>query len=289
MIRVADPQNPRGIVWLASYPKSGNTWLRVFLYQIMRIQNGHPREDDELNKLDRASGYEAKLFALFEKELGKPLAAADFDQTMRARPAVQQEVARRLPNIALMKTHNLFGYVDDIPIINPQASAGAIYVVRDPRDVAVSLARFMDSSIDEAIDVMNTPTYRTENDRETAAELWGSWSEHVMSWTIRPNPATLVVRYEDMLAKPTETFTSIIAHLRQAPTAAQIEEAIALSSFGELRQQEDEHTFRENSDRAERFFVSGKAGGWRDTLNATQVARLERVHNDQMSRHGYLD
>ncbi|MCR4282913.1 MAG: sulfotransferase domain-containing protein, partial [Bauldia sp.] len=69
-----DPRNPRGIVWIASYPKSGNTWLRMFLYQLMRIMGGHPREQDELNKLDRSSMYEARLFGLFEQSLGKPLA-----------------------------------------------------------------------------------------------------------------------------------------------------------------------------------------------------------------------
>jgi len=289
MIIVTKPQQPTGIVWLASYPKSGNTWLRMFLYQLLRIQNGLPRDPDELNRLDQASGYEAKLYGLFERHLGKPLADADFAETMRVRPLVQKEVAERLPTVAMLKTHNLFGSVGEVPIINPKVSVGAIYIVRDPRDVAPSLARFMGASLAEAISVMNTPTYATGNDRETAAELWGSWSQHVMSWTMRPNPATLVVRYEDMLAKPTETFTAIVKHLRQSPTPEQIEEAIALSAFDKLRKQEEERPFRENSDRAERFFVTGKAGGWRDELSAMQVAQIENTHHEQMARHGYLD
>ena len=69
---VVDPKNPRGIVWIASYPKSGNTWIRVFLYQLMRIMGGHPREPDELNKLDRSSMYEARLFGLFDQAIGRP-------------------------------------------------------------------------------------------------------------------------------------------------------------------------------------------------------------------------
>jgi hypothetical protein len=136
----SDPKNPRGIVWLASYPKSGNTWLRTFLYHLVRIQAGIPREEDELNKLDRASGYEAKLFGLFQQYLGKPLEEASRSELMGVRAQVQQTVAERMPNVAMLKTHNLLGELAGKPTINPAASVGAIYIVRDPRDVASSLA-----------------------------------------------------------------------------------------------------------------------------------------------------
>jgi len=288
MIR-SDPKNPKGIVWLASYPKSGNTWLRMFLYQLMRIMGGHPREDDELNKLDRASGYEAKFFGLFQQFLGKPLADATRLEVMSVRALVHATVADRMTGAALVKTHNLFGDLGGMPTVNLVASAGAIYIVRDPRDVAPSLAKHLGSSIDQAIEVMKTPAFATSNSAETAFEIWGTWSDHVFSWADNADQAVLVVRYEDMMTKPTETFTAIVAHLRQVATPEQIADAIELSSFDKLKRQEEESSFRERSPKAERFFVSGTAGGWREKLSPAQAQAIVETHHEQMGKFGYLD
>src|SRR5260221_8422055 len=285
---IVDPKKSKGIVWLASYPKSGNTWLRMFLYQMMRIQGGYPREDDELNKLDRASGYEGRLFGLFQQFLGKPLSEASDTEVMSVRALVHVTVAERMPNIALLKTHNLLGAIEQAPLINLKASVGAIYLVRDPRDVAPSLAKHHGSTIDEAIAVMNTPRYATRTGPETVFEVWGTWSQHVHSWTMEPHPATLVVRYEDMLTKPTDTFTAIARHLRQKPTPEQIAEAIELSSFDKLKRQEEQYDFRERSERADRFFVSGAAGGWRETLTPAQADTIAANHGEEMRKFGYL-
>jgi hypothetical protein len=286
----ADPSKPKGIVWLASYPKSGNTWLRMFLYQIQRIMGGHPREEDELNKLDRSSMYEARLFGLFNRILDKPVATATAQEVTRVRPLVHATVVDRVQGgAALVKTHNLLGKIGKFPILNLAVSAGAIYVVRDPRDVAPSLAKHLGSSIDEAIRVMAQHAYATQNNEEAAFETWGSWSEHVNSWTMDPSPQVLIVRYEDMMAEPTETFSGIIKHLRQNPTAEQITEAIELSSFDKLKRQEDSYDFRERSPRADRFFVSGRAGGWRETLSEAQVKAIVAEHSGMMRKFGYLD
>ena len=285
----ADPNDPKGIVWLASYPKSGNTWLRMFLYQLMRIMGGHPREEDELNKLDRSSGYEAKLFGLFQQFLGKPLGEASRLETMSVRALVHTTVADRFKGVALLKTHNLFGELGEMPTVNVAASVGAIYVVRDPRDIAASLSKHLGSTIDEAIQVMKTPAFATQNSAETAFEIWGTWSDHVSSWTSDANEQTLIVRYEDMMTKPTETFTKIVEHLGQTPTGEQITEAIELSSFDKLQRQEEAYSFRERSPRADRFFASGKSGLWREKLSAAQANEIAVDHREQMARFGYLD
>ncbi len=98
-----------------------------------------------------------------------------------------------------------------------------------------------------------------------------------------------MVRYEDMLADPTPTFTAIARHLRQKPTPEQIAEAIALSSFQELQQAEvAAGDFRERSERADRFFREGRAGEWRDKLTPEQARRIEDKHHDMMTKFGYL-
>lgn len=288
MIKV-DPRRPKGIVWIASYPKSGNTWMRMFLYQLMRIMGGHPREPDELNKLDRSSMYEARLFGLFEQALGKPLATATQIEVTAVRQRVHATIAERINNVALVKTHNVLGHINDMPIINPSVSAGAIYIVRDPRDIVPSLARHLGASIDAAIQVLGQNGYATGNSAETAFETWGSWSEHALSWTMTPTEALLVVRYEDMQAKPIETFTSVVNHLGQSPAAEQIREAIELSTFDSLKSQEEQYDFRERSPRADRFFVSGQAGGWRDKMSEAQAEAIVGAHHAQMQKFGYLN
>lgn len=284
-----DPRNPKGIVWLASYPKSGNTWLRMFLYQLMRITGGHPRETDELNKLDRSSAYEAKLFGLFEQFLGKPLAKASRLEVMSVRALVHATIRDRMPSVALVKTHNLFGELGGMPTVNLTASAGVIYIVRDPRDVAPSLAKHLGVTIDQAIGVMKTPAFATDNDPETAFEIWSTWSDHVASWTTDVSDEVLILRYEDMLQKPTDTFTAIVRHLGQNPTPEQISEAIQLSSFDKLKKQEEDHSFRERSPRADSFFTAGKAGRWQELLTPAQAADITATHRKQMARFGYAD
>ncbi len=284
-----DPGNPKGVVWLASYPKSGNTWMRVYLYHLMRIMNGLPRAENDLHALDRASTYEARLFGLFEQFLGKPLATATRQEVAAIRPQVHAAIAERSDGVALIKTHAALGQLGNIPTHNLAVSAGTIYIVRDPRDVAISLAVHNGGTIDQAIVDMATPSYGTQNSDEAAFEIWGSWSEHTTSWTMRPHEAVLVVRYEDMLAEPTTAFTAVATHLHQQPTPEQIAEAIELSNFEELRQLEIAvGDFRERSERADRFFREGRAGEWREKLTAEQVRRIEETHHEQMAKFGYL-
>ena len=286
---VTDPRNPRGIVWLASYPKSGNTWMRVYLYHLMRLMNGQPRTDNDLHALDKASTYEARLTGLFEQLLGKPLANASRYEVARIRPQVHAAIVQRTGSVSLIKTHAALGQLGNLPTHNLAISAGTIYIVRDPRDIAISLAAHNGATVDAAITDMETPSYGTQNSQDAAFEVWGSWSENALSWTDKPHAAVLVVRYEDMLADPTPTFTAVAHHLRQKPTQEQIAEAIALSSFKELRDAEiAAGDFRERSERADRFFREGRAGEWREKLSPEQVRRIEDAHHDTMAKFGYL-
>ena len=286
---VINPQDPKGIVWIASYPKSGNTWMRVYLYHLMRLMNGLPRAENDLHALDKASTYEARLVGLFEEMLGKPLATASRQEVAIIRPQVHAAIVQRTGSISLIKTHAALGQLGNIPTHNLAVSSGTIYIVRDPRDVAISLAAHNGSTIDSAITDMATPSYGTQNTDQTAFEVWGSWSENALSWTDKPHEAVLVVRYEDMLADPTPTFTGVAAHLRQKPAPEHIAEAIELSSFKELRDAEiAAGDFRERSERADRFFREGRAGEWRDTLTPEQVERIADDHREMMTKFGYL-
>lgn len=280
-----NPKNPKGIVWLASYPKSGNTWLRVFLYQLARIRRRLPREENEINKLSRVSVHEMSFTSLYKQYLGKAIEQASPAEFARVRPLVQEEVARRAPGIVFLKTHTIRGMLDDVPTVNPAVSAGGIYLVRDPRDVAVSLWRHTARTLDFAVFLMNQRNAYAFGTIET----WGSWSQNVESWTEDPDPSLLVLRYEDMLADKTAAFSRILQHLRQTTTPEELAEAIRCSSFDELKGQENQHGFQEKHPDSKRFFSEGKSGGWRDTLKPQHVDAILAVHEPMMKKFGYLD
>jgi hypothetical protein len=248
-----------------------------------------PRAENDLHALDRSSAYEARLYGLFEQFLGKPLGSANTREVAIIRPQVHASIAEQSDGVALIKTHMVLGQIGNIPTHNLAVSCGTIYIVRDPRDVAISLAAHNGSTIDQAITDMETPSYSTQNTEHAAFEIWGSWSENARSWTMRQHEAVLVVRYEDMQADPIGTFTRVAAHLRQKPTPEQIAEAVELSTFKELQEAEiTAGDFRERSERSDRFFREGRVGEWREKLSEAQLNRIIEAHGEMMRNLGYL-
>lgn len=287
MIKI-DPNHPQGIIWLASYPKSGNTWLRVFLYHITRIMMGVPLDGNDLNRLNRSSVYEAQLLDLYSHFLGKPVAEVDWQAIVPVRPRVHAEVARRVKGPMMLKTHLALISVDGTPVINLDVTLGAVYVVRNPLDVVLSLSDHMRIPLEYAVETLCLDGYRVPHTAIEIYEPWGSWREHVGSWTSTGQETILPIRYEDMLSSPTRTFRAVMNHLGQRPTAAQLDEAIGLSSFERLSEIEKEVPFRERAQGVERFFRVGRAGQWHDKLSEAQVERIVSFNHRYMRRFGYL-
>jgi hypothetical protein len=288
MISFRDPNNPSGIIWIASYPKSGNTWVRVFLHNLMLIQNSMPLDDNDLAQVAAVAVSEASLVPLFQQVMGKPVTEAKVEEIAAARPKVQETVRAKSSGPALIKTHNLFGAAFDIPIINAHASVGAVYIVRNPLDVVLSLQDHLGSTLPEAILAMESDNFATLTDARQVYELWGSWSQNVETWSRQPAERVLVVRYEDMLDNPIQTFGLISHHLLQAPGKADLALAIERSSFKRLNAQEQAVGFREKTPRGSAFFRVGRSGQWREHLTEDQIRRIVARHHVQMERHGYL-
>ncbi|HZU62358.1 MAG TPA: sulfotransferase domain-containing protein, partial [Novosphingobium sp.] len=211
----------------------------------------------------------------------------DMATVAAVRPQAIRTIARATDGLVFVKTHNALVAHLGTPMIDMSVTAGAVYVVRNPLDVAISYASFMGVSIDRAIELMNTDGSIIENTDKHAYEYRGSWREHVNSWTRRPARQLHVMRYEDMLEKPLEAFTKLGNFLRLGRTRRQIEAAIAASSFEKLQQQEEEAGFRERPETMERFFRAGKAGQWRDVLCAAQIDAIVAANAEQMARFGY--
>jgi hypothetical protein len=285
----ADANDPRGIVWIASYPKSGNTWVRLYLHHLLRIKRGRPDGDREIDNLGDTAPSFAGQVRLFEEFMGKPVSQSDMKEVVTARPKVQEAMVRQAgPGVLPLKTHSFLGRVFDIPLISLGVSVGAIYIVRNPLDVAVSLAPYLGLPLDLTIRTMAATLTAPPPSDLLAPEIWGSWSENVRSWTTEPPPVIKVVRYEDMLADPVAACTAIAAHMRIGATAAEIAEAVAASSFERAAREEQAGGFAERPEGTERFFRVGRAGQWREALTPAQVDMIVNAHAEQMERFGYL-
>jgi Sulfotransferase domain len=275
-----------GIVWLASYPKSGNTWTRAFLHNLVHVTSGQTRAQ-KINELDQFSvGSAAK--ALFKDVIGFDLTDEHRSEVAAARAKVQQRIVDAVEGLVFVKTHQAIVIDREHPTINFAVTAGAIYIVRNPLDIAISYAHHLGKPIDFAIDFMNMKNAETPITDKQVYEVYGSWSQHVLSWTRKPHPAIYVMRYEDMLDEPLKTFGALAQHLLFKPSDAQLADAIDRSSFERLRQQEEKAGFRERPEHAERFFRDGRSGQWKDVLTPQQVQRIVDAHGEQMQRFGYL-
>ena len=275
-----------GIVWLASYPKSGNTWTRAFLHNLVHVISGESQIQG-INELDQFSiGIAAK--ASYESILGIKLTDEHRDQIAATRARLQQRVADSVEGLAFVKTHQALVVDRGHLTINFSVTAGAIYIVRNPLDVAISYAHHLDKPFDFAIDFMNLKNAETSVTDKQVNETYGSWSQHVLSWTRKPHPAIYVMRYEDMLNEPTKTFGGLARHLLFKPSEEQLADTIGRSSFERLREQEEKKGFRERPEGAERFFRDGRAGQWKEVLTPQQIQRIVDAHGEQMQRFGYL-
>jgi len=273
-----------GILWLASYPKSGNTWMRVFLANLI-LNEPEPLPLKRINEVCSSEPNEIWFRPLADKAVSELS-----DRKIAAlRTRAQERAASLNKNTIPMKTHSLCGKDFGYPTISVKATIGVIYIVRDPRDVVLSAADHYGLTIDQAIEMMADKKARGRGTPgNTVHELMGSWSDHVRSWTRWKHTPLIVLRYEDMLADSLGQLGMVARKLGITQDEARIRRAVEFSSFKKLQAQEADSGFIEKSVNSQRFFRSGRAGGWRDSLTADQAALIERVHAEQMRRFGYL-
>lgn len=272
-----------GILWLASYPKSGNTWMRAFIHNLLRDAD----EPVPINELTQFTiGDTVKSW--YAQAAGRPVAGLSHEEWGRLRPLTHHLFTGASADTVFVKTHMRLGEAFGAPLITMECTAGAIYIVRDPRDVAISAAAHFGTDVDGVIALMENPVAGTPEDDVNAPQYYGTWSAHVESWTAHKHRALIAVRYEDMLEKPLPTFTKVTRFLGLPAGRARIEKAIRFSSFDVLKAQEQRTGFVERSRRADAFFRAGRAGQWREQLTPQQVTRIETAQAAVMRRFGYL-
>ena len=270
--------------WLASYPKSGSTWLRAFLNNYIRdLQTPY----DINSKLDISTGESgASLYYPLDP---RPAAQYTVGDVQRLRPHIHRRLADSHSGLFFVKTHNALLSVENVSLITPDVTAGAIYLVRDPRDIAISYAHHLGRGIDDTIAFMADPEAATGGTNEKVYERLSDWSAHVHFWTRTPNPRLLILRFEDMLRMPEKSFGDVIRFLGQPPEANRLARAIEFSKFDTLSGQERRQGFVEQpSESTAAFFRAGTQGQWRTGLSPEQSARIADDHGVVMKRFGYL-
>jgi aryl sulfotransferase len=278
----------KGIIWLASYPKSGNTWFRVFLTNLLRDAD----TPANINELESSSIASAR--GVFDNNLGFEASDLTADEIDRLRPELYIHLAENATETLFMKIHDAYtAVVDGMSLIPQAATAGSLYIIRNPLDVAVSFAHHNGLDYDTAISCMADEAFavcrKTDRLHDQLRQKLFSWSGHVLSWVdVAPFPVCLL-RYEDMKSHPLETFSRAVNFAGLPHSEEQIERALVFSAFDVVQQQEEADGFQEKSPTSSRFFRKGKIGSWREELSEQQAQRIVHDHPEVMRRFGYLD
>ena len=275
------------IVWLASYPKSGNTWFRVFLTNLQR-QADTPANINALNTTPTASSRR-----LFDQTVGYESSDLTLDEVDRLRPWVYEHLAATMPETLYMKVHDAYTMTTTgEPLFSAAATRGALYFLRNPLDVCVSCAHHMACDVETVLQAMSDDNCaldaQTNRLPPQLRQRLLSWSRHVLSWIQETPFPVLVVRYEDMHQCPLETFTRAAIFAGLQHDRQRVVRALHQSSFAELQKQESAHGFQEKPTRAAAFFRQGTIGSWRQCLTQDQVQRIICAHRLVMQRFGYL-
>jgi len=269
-----------GVFWIASYPKSGNTWVR----SIMGSLRAGGRAPD-FKAFGRVCPNAASRWWI-EEALDLPTEDLTAPELARARAAAARAAAAQ-PGLHCLKVHDRY----DPTLFPADATSGTVYIVRDPRDVAPSWADHMDVPLDETIRRMGLPGFRVGRTitafHPQTEQVLSSWSEHVTSWLNGVPGPLLLLRYEDMLADPRRAVARLAAFLGLPNDPETVARTVEACRFQALRAAEEANGFRERQEHQERFFRQGRAGAWPAALSPAQAARLLADHGAVMARMGY--
>jgi aryl sulfotransferase len=275
--------------WLASYPKSGNTWMRILLTNY--LQNSD--EPADINKLRGAPIASDRVW--FDEWVGVEASVLDDTTIERLRPGVYRCMAREEQEPLFTKVHDAWGCTDRSEGLFPaDVTAGVIYIMRNPLDMATSCANHWGISIDESVERLCDPDSALARSlgglSDQLRQYLGSWSSHVISWLDKADLPVHLVRYEDLRRDPQSFFGEVVRFCDLPWDKERIDRAVAFSDFSELQRQEKTNNFLERPTNAlGQFFRRGQSGGWREELPANLVQRLIDVHGETMRRFGYLD
>jgi hypothetical protein len=279
--------------YLASYPKSGNTWCRVFITELMRLTGDNPGEELNLNQ-DIETGAIASSRLWLDDQLGINSCDLSFSELDPLRGGAGASAWLFAEGERFHKVHDAFKSPDSRgrPVVSTTGCSGVVYILRHPEDVAVSLSHFFSWPLDRCVDSLLDPSAAlVPGERfggHQVRQHMGRWDQHVRSWADQNQLPVLIMRYEDMLAKGSETFTELATFLGLPTDSKLIHQALENTSIDRLKKlEEDVDGFAEKPAGCERFFRSGRTGEGAEQLSIEQRKRLASGLSEAMNRFQY--
>ena len=276
------------IIWLASYPKSGNTWLRMFLKSyFLKSSEKLSLETSTLDKF-KAQGFPDQVILDHLK-----VDYYKFGEIVKNWETMQDYINLN-KQTNFVKTHNAMCTVNSYKFTTSKNTIGAIYLVRDPRDVLVSYYHHLGSDYEKTFDHLSSSynyEYPSSGGKSYEKTLMGTWSEHYNSWKNYNSSKVLIIKYEDMILNDLNTFTKIINYLREIDgielNMNKLNKALEQTRFSELQKMEKIEGFKEKG-KGDLFFRKGKIGTWKDDVPLNIIKKIERLFKKEMIELGYL-
>ena len=278
------------IIWLASYPKSGNTWIRSIICSMLYSQNGL----FDFNLLEKIKQFPSrKNFKDF---------TSDFQNINELKKfwIIAQEKINLDQKIKFCKTHHINCKIDNFSFTNKSNTLATIYIVRDPRNLVTSISNHFSKSLEESKKFLFTnKVIGTKdvsfNNNEILTPL-GSWSDHYNYWTNK-NENLLVIRYEDLIYDINKEFNKLKNFLANYISIEINDEKkkniIESTSFTHLQNMEKRGLFKESVfDKKvpikKQFFHQGPKNNWQLSLNNKIKNEIETKFHKEMSELGYI-
>lgn len=279
--------------WLASYPKSGNTWVRVFLTAYIIDCEPDINElvgtvSDQLPQAHRI-GYEIDIHDVDPEHdiLTRSMALLRIAYTYKKEKKIIIE-DKEFPLI--LKTHAANVVIHGMRLIPPTLTDKIVVIIRDPRDVAISFSKHFGYDLEKTVDLMisDQTTLEDSSNREKSAHHATSWLNNVALYATATDLNITIVKYEQLKEDPIKYFTWILKWFNIPVDDDRVARAVKNCELSKLKKQEKEHGFSESSEKTEKFFGDGATGGWKGKLTDQQIRKLEHHAETMMVHFGYL-
>ena len=281
------------IFWIASYPKSGNTWLRTLISSYYYSKDGifHP---DLIKNIGQFP--EKDYFKDFPLDTQNVVGTTKY--WIKAQEKINYDNKLRF-----FKTHNVYGKIDNRPFTNKENSLGCIYIIRDPRNVITSLSNHYELNYEDSFAWMsNHKKYIYDNrgnDDFGNFQFISSWSNHYKSWKIQKDIPIKIIRYEDLLLKTYEVTKEVIQFINSTSDQKneldikKLKNSVNSTSFSKLKKNEKEKGFSEaifskKKKKMIPFFNLGPENDWKTILDKDFAIKLNEKFKDDLKEFGYL-
>ncbi len=289
------------IFWIASYPKSGNTWVRLILSGIFFTKDGNLENLKILDKIPKFDTFENYKFI---KKISLNDYNKIFDHNIYNEEAqialakywieAQKKINYHNNNFKFFKTHNARLRFKNYYYTNQITSLGFIYIIRDPRDVIMSYSKWKNSSIEYTVNfLLNNNIMGTQNTKNRMPEFIYNWKDHYKSWKSYIEVPRLFIRYEDLLNDIDFEINRMIEffyknyNIEIENKNIKIKNIIKCTEFENLQKLENDKGFNEQSEHTI-FFRSGKKNQWKNKLTKNQEVLIKKYFEKEMIQLKYI-